>query len=103
MVRASLFLLATLVAVTIIGPIDGSSAIAGSTPAVSVRLTTAETDCIVGGEAGCWDAAKQATSDCLESGLANGDLKSTSDVLDCYAYGGWTGVVCVFNWFLSLF
>lgn len=104
MMRSALYILAAIVAVVFgFDQADQPAFVATSGPEVSVRLTQAETDCIVGGDAGCWTEAKQAAGECISSGIISGDLDSTAELLDCYAVGAWTGVVCVFNWFLDLF
>jgi hypothetical protein len=104
MLRSTLYILAALVAVVFgFDQADQPAIVAASGPEVSVQLTQAETDCIVGGQAGCLGDAKTAVEDCVEANLVVGDPKSGLVVLDCYAYGAWTGLVCAVNWFFGLF
>lgn len=103
MVRSALYILAALVAVAF--GFDQAAQPATpmtSGPEVSVRLTQAETDCIVGGQAGCFSEGKAAAEQCVKDNLVVGDPESGLVVLDCYAYGGWVTVVCAVNWLIGL-
>lgn len=104
MVRSLLTLLVAFVAVVIgFDQADQPTVIASTGPEVSVRLTQAETDCIVGGQAGCYTEAKQATAQCLYNDYMSDQLNTWGDVGECVLYGVWTGIGCAFNWFIDLF
>jgi hypothetical protein len=103
MLRLRVFILAALCAVVLWGaglPPLSENNLAVAT--VSTRLTNAEADCIVGGQAGCLTEMKGAYDQCIRDNLVPGDARTPVVVLDCFGTGAWAGILCAFNWLWGL-
>lgn len=96
MVRSALFILAAII-VGMFG-FERPAPVAAATPTVSVRLSTAETDCIIGGEAGCLEVMAGAYGGCVEANFDPERPETASAFVGCGAVGLWSGVVCAVTW-----
>lgn len=103
MKRTALLLLSALVAIVVgFHQADQPVVIASAGPEVSVRLTQAETDCIVGGQDGCISVGVGAFDECIGSLNAAGELDGVGDLIECGTVGLYSGVACAISWFLGL-
>jgi hypothetical protein len=104
MVRSALYILAVLVAVVFgFDQTDQPAIVATSGPEVSVRLTQAETDCIVGGQVGCIEVGVGAFERCVGTLEASGEFNGVEDLIGCGTVGVYSGVACAVSWFFGLF
>jgi hypothetical protein len=71
---------------------------AATGPEVSVRLTQAETDCIVGGQDGCLGVVVGSYKGCVESNFDPERPETATAFVECGAVGLWEGVLCAFSW-----
>ncbi len=104
MVRSRMFILTALYAVVLWG--------AGLIPSleddleraiVSTRLTDAEADCIVGGQASCLDVGGAAYDQCIMENFNPYDPSAGKTILKCAGVGAWATVACAFSWLWGLF
>jgi hypothetical protein len=99
MVRSALYILAAIVAVAFgFDQANQPAFVATSGPEVSVRLTQAETDCIVGGDVGCLDVAAAVYGGCVLENYDPERPETRSAFIECGVVGLWSGIVCVVTW-----
>ncbi|MCU0452789.1 MAG: hypothetical protein MUE68_03960 [Bacteroidetes bacterium] len=104
MVRSALFILAAIIAVAFgFDQADQPLTVAATAPQVSVRLTQAEMDCIVGGNTPCIEVGVGAFESCIGTLESAGELDGLADLLACGTVGVYSGVACAISWFFGLF
>lgn len=105
MVRSLVYILAALIAVAFgSDQADQPVLAAASVTQASVRLTPAETDCIVGGQADCGAVVRTSFEDCMtDIGASPENPQAYNSAAGmCGTYAGIMGIVCALEWLWNL-